>query len=114
MEDGKKKCIGKYGCGEEKPLKDFAKNTSTCKVCWNKRARVLAENRMEKRLGLEKGKIRTISEENRTFFKLGVLKGEEGLNDVKKALMIQEKANRALLEVIRDADQRDSKTRIGE
>ncbi len=121
MEDGKQKCSGKYGCGEIKSLlDDFAKTNlgkkrriKTCKACWNKRARELAKIRFEKQLRLEIGKNRPITETDRIFFKLGVLKGQEGLNDIKKALAIEQRANRAILEVINTADERDQKARIG-
>lgn len=115
MEEGKKKCTA---CLETKPLGEFVKSsqykdgrTPKCKVCRLKRVKELAE---EKRLGgVKYRKIKEISETDRIFYELGIFKGEEGLNDIKKALAIEQRANRALMEVINDADQRDRNTKIG-
>lgn len=110
MEEGMKKCTR---CMETKSLEDdFVKSSQykdgrvpKCKACLLKRSKELA---LEKRLGSVKyRKIKEISETDRVFYELGILKGEESKRDVEKALIIMEKANRALLEVINDADQRD-------
>lgn len=109
MEEGKKKC---KGCSDVKLLSEFVKSmqykdrrTPKCKVCLLKRSKELAEG---KRLsGVKYRKVKQISEDDRAFYELGILKGQEGINDVKKALGVMEKANRALLEVIKDADQRN-------
>lgn len=111
MEEGKKKCTA---CLETKPLGEFVKSsqykdgrTPKCKVCLLKRVK-------EKRLGgVKYRKIKEISETDRIFYELGIFKGEEGLNDIKKALAIEQRANRALMEVINDADRRDRNAKFG-
>ena len=95
------------GCEETKPVSEYGKTASgkpvaRCKKC------IAAYQR--KRTA-ERTKTRVITSENKVFFHLGLLEGDDRLRDMEKALNIMEKANRALLEVVREADLRDSKRR---
>ena len=92
-------------CGEVKSRDEFGNarlnkdgKESKCKVC----RRLQQKESYTKRKGKKQ-----ITGDNRSWYQLGILKGLEGINDVKKALATMEKANRALLEVINTADLRD-------
>ncbi len=95
-------------CEETKPLALFtpdARHKSGYKIHCKKCTATTARQRYWK----HKPKTRNISDNDRTFFELGVLKGEERVHDLEKALSIMERANRALLEVVKEADLRDLK-----
>ena len=100
------------GCGHVKSLAEFSPSRQSrdgrvgkCHVC-----RAEAQRKRRIRLLMEfedRYKGREISQENKNFFRLGLMKGDDLRRDIQKAIGIMEKANRALLEVIQEADARD-------
>ncbi len=99
-------------CGGLKPLDKYSPSPTNkdgrigkCRPC---QAAYQKRRSTAQKLGIM-GRVKEISEENKNFFRLGVLKGEDSCRDLKKALAIQERANRALLQVLVEADARDAK-----
>lgn len=97
-----KKCTG---CEEIKPIGEFGeektgKPKAKCKQC------TLSYQRLWR---AEKKKNRVISQENRDFFRLGTTAKDDLVRDLVKALGVMERANKALLEVLKEADIRDAK-----
>ena len=99
-QDDKKRCTG---CEEVKPVGDYWRNcrgkpNGRCKVCVRELRRIRRA---------EMKKIHIVSEENRNFFRLGVMRSDDYIKDLEKAINIAEKTIRSLMEVIKVADARD-------
>lgn len=103
--------------GPPKPIDDFEtkrdEKTNRCKACANLYLRErYAAIKKNKRVRAYKRKIgsnsKVILEDNRNFYKLGVSVGQDRVRELQMALAAMETVNRALVEVIKDADARDA------
>ena len=97
-----KRCIG---CEEIKPVTEYwnthrGKPNGRCKVCVKELRRIRRA---------EMKKLCIVSKENRTFFRLGVMRADDYIKDLEKVINIQEKTIKRLVEVIKVADMRDYK-----
>lgn len=98
-------------CGTVKDLEvEFGKHPNcrdgrqpVCKDC--------RKSRQAERVRKKKRRYKKISEDNKNFFRLGLSKGLDHCQDLEKAIVILERANRAILKVLKDADIRDDKSR---
>ncbi len=72
----------------------------TCKVC------IAAYQLRQRRKRTVRPKA--ISEDNKNFFRLGVMEGERRVHELEKALAILQTAIKALMEVIREADKAEA------
>jgi len=97
-------CIG---CQETKPIDEFPRNPHTrdkhagrCKKCTSAKAR--------ERYNRGNPKNKVFSEDEKTIFHLGVLKGEGRCNDLEKTINILQATIKALVVILKDADKRDA------
>ena len=101
-----KKCLGR--CGEVKPLTDFTPSTQNrdgriarCKVC------TAADQRDRHAIATIPPK--KITADDRNFYLLGTHKADDRIRELELALAAMKTANKALLEIIQDADRRDAR-----
>lgn len=101
-----KPCLG--GCEKSVPIGKFTRNPH-CKSGFGNICIECAKRKARERYWEGRTKTREISETDKDFFRLGATKADDQIRDLEKALNIQEKTIRSLVEVIKEADIRDAK-----